>query len=183
MSESRFSACLSVVLAHEGGFVDHPRDPGGATKYGITRATLGEALGRPASRADVKSLDLRQAEAIYRERYWLPLQADHLPVGLDLAVFDYCVNSGQRRAVTGLQRAVGVPPDGLIGPRTLAGARAADRRAAIRSLCAGRLAFLRGLKEWPVFGRGWRRRVSEVESRAIADAERSVQVAFTGPPR
>ncbi len=183
MSESRFSACLSVVLAHEGGFADHPRDPGGPTRFGITQATLASARGRPVSRNEVRRLTLDEAAAIYHARYWLPLQADSLPVGLDLAVFDYCVNSGQRRAVTGLQRAVGADADGLIGPKTLAGAARAERVPAIRAICAGRLAFLQDLSGWRTFGKGWRRRVQDVESRAVSDARAAVQVAFTDASR
>jgi hypothetical protein len=115
----RFAACLEEVLWHEGGYADNPRDPGGATNLGITIATLGEWRGRAVTKADVKALTREEAAAIYRARYWKRVRGDALPAGLDLAVFDFAVNSGPARAVKALQRELGVAQDGLVGPVTL----------------------------------------------------------------
>ncbi|NBJ11518.1 glycoside hydrolase family 108 protein [Microvirga arsenatis] len=164
---SRFEQAVGIVLEHEGGFVDHPRDPGGATRFGITRETLSRARGRPATVEDVRRLTRAEARAIYRRLYWDVLRADELPPGLDLAAFDLAVHAGPPRAAAMLQAVVGVEADGIVGPRTLAAARAADAAQAIRSLTRARLGFLSRLAAWPVFGRGWSRRVLGVEREAL----------------
>lgn len=164
----RFEACLDHVLQHEGGYVDHPRDPGGATNMGITIGTLSDWLGRPATRAEVRDLSRETAAAIYRARYWQAVQGDSLPVGLDLVLFDYAVNSGPGRAVRTLQAVLGVAMDGAIGPVTLAALAGRDREQLIREVCARRLAFLRSLSTYDAFGRGWERRVAAIEAAALA---------------
>ena len=130
---SRFEHAVGLVLQHEGGFVQHPSDPGGATKFGITRETLARARGRPVSVDDVRRPDARRRPSpIYRRLYWDAVRADELPPGLDLAVFDLAVNSGPSRAVRMLQAVLGVEADGIVGPVTLAG-RPAGRCPAGRS--------------------------------------------------
>ncbi len=171
-SSSRFETAVEQVLRHEGGFVQHPRDPGGATRFGITRETLARARGRPTSAADVRRLSRREAVAIYRRLFWNAVRADELPPGLDLAVFDLAVNSGPARAVRMLQEILGVPADGIVGPVTLEAARAADVPETIRRLTKARLGFLGRLAAWPVFGIGWRRRVLSVEREALRLASR-----------
>lgn len=162
-----FEASLAHVLKHEGGFANHPADPGGATNLGITAATLARARGRPVTEADVRALTRAEASAIYRRFYWEAVRGDDLPAGLDHAVFDLAVNSGPARAAKLLQRVLAQPENGVIGPATLAAARRVDPAAAIRSLQRERLAFLRRLATWPAFGRGWRRRVAAVEREAL----------------
>jgi len=166
-SPSRFGQAVEHVLRHEGGFVQDPRDSGGATKFGITRATLSRARGRPASVDDVRRLTEEEAASIYRRLFWNAVRADELPPGLDLATFDLAVNSGPARAAWMLQRALGVAADGIVGPVTLSAARKADVEATIRRLTGDRLGFLRRLAAWPVFGRGWRRRVLATEREAL----------------
>ncbi|WP_114945486.1 glycoside hydrolase family 108 protein [Microvirga calopogonii] len=151
-SPYRFEKAVEQVLKHEGGFVQHPRDPGGATKFGITRETLSRAKKRPASVNDVRRLSRREAISIYRQLYWDAVRAEELPPGLDLAVFDLAVNSGPARAVKMLQTALGVEADGIIGPVTLRAAREADMPDVIRRLTKARLGFLGRLATWPVFG-------------------------------
>jgi lysozyme family protein len=165
----RFAACVAEVLRHEGGFVDHPRDPGGCTNHGITLVALGAWRGGPCSRADVLALGEAEARAIYRAQFWNAVRGDDLPAGVDLAVFDAAVHSGPRRAALWLQGAVGVERDGAIGPATLRAVRGAnDRRALISGVCAARLRFLRTPDTWPDFGRGWSRRVAAVRTLALA---------------
>jgi lysozyme family protein len=168
MAGRNFPRALEIVLAHEGSYVDHPLDPGGATNMGITRATLARWRGRPVPKSEVRALTRREAGAIYRRLYWEAVRADELPDGLDLAAFDYAVNSGVSRAVRALQKAVHAEVDGRIGPATLAAARVKDPAEAIRRLCAARLAFLERLSTWRAFGRGWSRRVRETEGHALA---------------
>lgn len=161
---ARFERCVAIVLAHEGGVVDHPRDPGGATNRGITLATLRAWRGDPGLGAEaVRDLTEAEARRIYRLRYWALVRGDDLPAGIDLAVFDWAVNAGPGRAARGLQQALGVPVDGAIGPITLRWARERDPQETIMAVCRLRLAHLRGLSTWPVFGRGWSRRVDEIE--------------------
>jgi lysozyme family protein len=167
MTNTRFEKAIEIVLQHEGGFVHHPRDPGGATKFGITRETLSRARGRPVSIEDVRELTRAEAVAIYRWLYWDVVLADELPPGLDLAVFDLAVNSGPGRAVRMLQNVLGVTVDGIVGPETLKAAWQADPTKTIRHLTRARLGFLGRLAAWPVFGRGWRRRVLAVEQGAL----------------
>ena len=167
VSASGFHQAVELVLQHEGGFVDHPRDPGRATKFGITRETLSRARGCPASVEDVREMTRTEAIAIYRRLYWDVLRADELPSGIDLAVFDLAVNSGPVRAARMLQTILVVPADGIIGPVTLRAACEADPTETIRRLTRARLGFLARLATWPVFGRGWRRRVLAVEQGAL----------------
>lgn len=166
--QDRFLVCLEEVLKSEGGYVDHPADPGGATNLGITLATLSEWRGRTVSKADVKALTVAEAGEIYRAKYWRAVRADELPAGLDLALFDCGVNSGPGRAVKLLQAALGVAQDGLLGPRTLAAVRSAKAADLVNGHCDARLAFLRGLATWPVFGKGWAARVERVRKAALS---------------
>jgi len=166
-SPSRFEQAVEQVLRHEGGFVQHPRDPGGATKFGITRETLSRVKRRRATVNDVRRLSRKEAIAIYRQLYWDAVRAEELPPGLDLAVFDLAVNSGPVLAVKMLQAVLGVEADGIVGPVTLKAARAADVSDVIRRLTKARLGFLGRLATWPVFGLGWRRRVLSVEQEAL----------------
>ncbi len=180
MAAESFDRALALVLDLEGGFVADPRDPGGATKYGITRATLARARGRPASVADVKALTRQEAGAIYRRSYWAQVGGDALPPGLDLAIFDFGVNSGPARAIKALQSALGVAADGRLGPATRAAIAACDPAATVRRVTADRLGFMRRLSTWTAFGRGWTARVTRVEreSLALARASPAVPVAL-----
>lgn len=170
MAEGNFPACIAEVARHEGGFVDHPADPGGATNMGITRAVLAEWRGRPVAVAEIRSLTRAEAEAIYHARYWLAVQGEALPRGVDLAVLDAAVNSGPGQAARWLQRDLGVVADGRIGRLTLAAAAGAVPTDLIRRYAARRMGFLQGLRHWPSFGRGWARRVAAVEAAALAMA-------------
>lgn len=171
----KFDRAVEVVLEHEGGFVDHPRDPGGATKYGISlrfareRGTMLDIDGDgDVDKTDIQLLTKDKAKMVYREVFWRGVRGDELPPGIDLAVFDFAVNSGISRAVRFLQRALGIQEDGIIGPQTMGRIKAADPATVVRALTIQRLNFLRGLKTWNTFGRGWQRRVDDVEVRALA---------------
>jgi len=168
---SNFEACLTEIFKHEGGYVDHPRDPGGATNMGITIGTLRDWRGKPVTKADVKALTRAEAAQIYEARYWRPVRGDDLPAGVDLVAFDPAVNSGVSRGVRWLQSGLGVPQDGRTGPVTVDAARRADPVATIKRACAARMGFLRGLRTWGTFGKGWSRRVASVEAVAIRMAQ------------
>lgn len=170
MTAANFESCLRLTLAHEGGFVDHPDDPGGATNLGVTRATLAAWRKRPVSRAEMRALRRAEAALIYRRLYWDAVRGDDLPAGLDAVMFDHAVNSGPRAAILALQKAVSVTPDGRFGPLTLRAALAMKSPVLIRDLCRRRRTFLARLKSFRVFGRGWSRRVAEIERRALVMA-------------
>jgi len=166
-ASDRFHACLAEVFGQEGGFADHPQDPGGATMMGITRATLSDWRGYQVSEAEVRALTRAEAEAIYRARYWGPLRCDELPRGVDLMVFDFGVNAGPARSARLLQTALGVAADGIIGPVTLAAARHADVPALLERMARAREAYYRSLETFPTFGKGWLRRTEEVRLAAL----------------
>lgn len=167
MAQASFATALKLILKHEGGYVDHPLDPGGATSRGITRATLAAYRGRPVSKAEVMALGEAEAGGIYRKLYWNAISGDELPAGVDLVVFDAAVNSGPGRAARWLQLALGLQPDGMVGPRTINAARQGDARTLIADFSRQRLGFLQRLGTWRTFGRGWARRVRETESAAL----------------
>ena len=153
-----FDTAIKHVLQVEGDYADHPADPGGKTRFGIT-----EAVARTAGyRGDMRELPLDLAKRIYREEYWNAVRADELPAGIRLVMFDAAVNSGVGQAVRWLQRAVGVTDDGVIGPRTLAAVGALSADSVRMRVLAQRLRFMAGLPNWPAFSRGWARRVAEL---------------------
>ncbi|MCI5078689.1 MAG: glycoside hydrolase family 108 protein [Oricola sp.] len=168
--DANFQRALSRVLKHEGGYVDHPKDPGGATNRGITLATFRRYVKPKATKADLRAITDAQITTVYRRHYWDAVLGAELPSGVDYAVFDFAVNSGPSRSVKFLQRVVGVTQDGRIGPITLAALAKDDPQDVVSKLCDARLAWLKRLETWPTFGRGWERRVSEVKRDAFLDA-------------
>jgi lysozyme family protein len=167
-----YARALPLFLKHEGGFVDHPKDPGGATNKGVTIGTL-KRLGidvdgdGDSDIVDLRNLRHSDVERVYKLFYWDAVKGDLLPSGLDYAVADFAINSGPARAARHLQRVIGVAEDGDIGPKTLAALAGAAVPAIINRLQDSRLRFLRGLKTWPTFGNGWGRRVAEVRAVAL----------------
>lgn len=153
-----FDTAFDTLLKHEGGFSDHAADPGGQTRYGITEAVAREV----GYKGDMRELPLELAKRIYFEDYWRAVRADELPAGIRYAVFDAAVNSGPGQAVKWLQRAAGVPDDGVLGPKTLAAAHALNADALRSKLLAQRLKLMANLPTWPAFGRGWARRIADL---------------------
>lgn len=166
-----YSRALALVLEHEGGFVNNPHDPGGATHRGVTQRVYTAWLrARERQPRSVIHITMDEVADIYRDGYWEHIRADEMPPGLDYAVFDYAVNSGPSRAVKHLQQVLGVPADGRVGPVTLGAANDADVDRTINRLCDKRLGFLRRLRIFRFFGRGWSRRVAGVRREALAMA-------------
>lgn len=158
--QQNYPAIQSWIGLSEGGFVDHPDDPGGATDRGITQATF-DAWNRihRQSLRPVRGISKAEAQAIIAHQYLDKVGADLLPSGLDYCVSDYAVNSGVSWAAKELQRVLGVTVDGVVGAQTLAAAKASDIESVITALCARRMRFLRGLRTWRTFGAGWSVRV------------------------
>lgn len=159
-----FKAALDKVLEHEGGYVNHPKDPGGATNKGVTQRVYdGYRTRNGLSTRSVREIAPVEISAIYRASYWDLARCDRLPVGVSYVVFDGAVNSGVRQSAIWLQRALGVKADGLIGPATISAANEhPDHARLIDVICEQRLKFLKALKTWTVFGRGWATRVEQV---------------------
>jgi len=178
---SNFETCLSLLLVHEGGYTNHPSDPGGPTNFGITIEDYRRYVKVNATAADVRRMKLDEARIIYREKYWDAQRCDEQPPGVNYAVFDYGVNSGIGRSGKVLRRVLGLPHDSsAVTDAVIAAARASDPKSLVAAICDERLHFLQSLKTWPVFGAGWGRRVAEVKSTTLkmaADAAKPNVIA------
>ncbi len=168
MALATFEAVKPLLFAHEGGYVDHPDDPGGATNLGITIGTLSAWRGRRVTKDEVRRLTREEATQIYKAQYWDSVKGDDLPAGVDYCVYDYSVNSGPGRAARELQRVVGAGVDGIVGVETLARVKDCGKTPIqiINEICDRRLAFMKRLRTWKTFGKGWSRRVSDVRLKA-----------------
>lgn len=147
-----FDTAFDKLIAHEGGFVDHPSDPGGATNFGISqRSYPGE---------DIRNMTLERAKLIYRRDFWGPAGCEALPEAIRFDLFDMAVNSGVSRAVKTLQRAVQEREDGIIGPRTLQAVTSMQGSRLVARFNGVRLNYMAGLHNWPAFSRGWAKRIA-----------------------
>jgi lysozyme family protein len=167
--QSNFESSLEKLLVHEGGFVNHPDDPGGMTNLGVTKQVWEEWVSHPVTEKEMRSLTPLMVGPLYKRKYWDACHADELISGLDYCVFDVAVNSGVGRAIKLLQSTVGATPDGGYGSITAALVRKAEENPAklIEDYCAKRLEFIQSLKAFPVFGKGWTRRIEEVKAEAL----------------
>lgn len=162
-------SAIAEVLRYEGGYVNHPMDKGSCTNRGITLATYRRYIDPYATCSDIKRMPQDDAISIYRKSFWNAVDGDLLPAGVDLAIFDWGVNSGPARAITGLQRCLGQTATGRMSPANLqAAANHPNPGELVRSICASRLAFLARLKSWKAFRRGWTNRIRAVEAAALA---------------
>ena len=152
MTPEIVSGWLTRIIGHEGGYTLGEGDPGGETKFGISR--------RAYPNLDIKNLTIEQAADIYIRDYLAPLKADKLPGSVTFQLLDFAINSGVDRAVVCLQRAVGAVEDGRMGPATIAAVKRYTEAEVIMRLLAARLEFMTGLSVWPTFGRGWCRRIA-----------------------
>jgi lysozyme family protein len=165
--KENFDTALEHALKSEGGFVNHPRDPGGMTNLGVTKRVWEEWVGHEVDEKAMRGLTAEIVAPMYKAKYWDRVRGDDLPAGVDYAVFDAAINSGPGRAAKWLQTAVGAVPDGSIGAGTLAKVAAMDPQEIIKKYQETRLAFLESLPTWDTFGKGWGRRVAEVQTAAL----------------
>ena len=168
-----FEYAMRLLLRHEGGFVNHPKDPGGMTNLGVTKAVWDAHTGKDASEADMRALTQVAVQPVYKARYWDAIHGDDLPHGVDYCLFDCAVNSGPGRAVKLAQYVLHQKVDGSLGKNTLAAINAADPVEFIEDYSQRRLDFLKSLPTWPTFGTGWGKRVSDVEIESKAFARNS----------
>jgi len=164
---SNFSSSLELLLKHEGGYVNHPDDPGGRTNQGITQRVYEKFLGRDVTEEEMKDMPPDKVFAIYKTQYWNRVRGDDLPTGVDLCVFDWAVNSGVSQASKALQRVLGVLDDGIIGSRTVAAVCERDATQVVEAMSQKREDFYRSLRTFDTFGRGWLRRNDETRDEAL----------------
>jgi len=161
MSATNWKMALETILHHEGGYVNHPKDPGGETNLGVTKRVYEDFGGTK----DMKDLTVEDVEPIYRKNYWDRVKGDELPSGLDLCVFDFGVNAGTGRAAKYLQTMIGTVADGGIGPNTLKAlsnyVESEGIEGTIRNYQEARQEYYESLSTFETFGRGWTRRVDE----------------------
>lgn len=167
MTKENFGKSFSYVLSHEGGYSNHPKDPGGATNLGVTKKVWEEYVKRPVTIEEMKLLKVSDVKSLYKEKYWDAINGDSLPSGVDHCLFDYAVNSGPQRAARLLQSIAGVIIDGKIGPKTLAAISVLNPVTLVYEICDGRLKFLQSLPTFGTFGKGWTKRVKRVEAEAL----------------
>ena len=163
---NKFSEALEVILHHEGGYVNHPKDPGGETNLGVTKRVYEDFGGEK----EMKDLTKEDVEPIYKKNYWDRVKGDDLPEGLDLCIFDFAVNAGPGRAAKFIQRLVNTTVDGGIGPNTLKCINDHVEHygvsTAIDQYQSERQNYYESLSNFETFGRGWTRRVDEVTEEA-----------------
>lgn len=156
-----FDKCLRMLLKHEGGFVSHPKDPGGITNLGVTKKVYEKWVGRDVTEQEMRDLTVEQVAPIYKKNYWDKCKCDKLPSGADWSVFDWAVNSGTGRASKAVQKICGAEPDGVIGPKTLALLDNISHELIIEDMYKIRQNFYENLKTFDTFGKGWTRRNKE----------------------
>ena len=162
--KENFESCFKIIIAHEGGFVNHPADPGGMTNLGVTARAWAEYTGRLLSlitEAEMRSLTVETVKPFYKRKYWDSCKCDLLPSGLDLSIFDFAVNSGPGKAIRVLQECLAIEADGLIGPETIKYVKLANVEELITDLNRSRLDYLQNLRTFNTFGKGWTKRVNK----------------------
>ena len=161
--EDNFDECLKMLLHHEGGYVNHPSDPGGETNLGVTKKVYQEWGGTK----DMKDLTVEDVAPIYKKNYWDRCKCDDLESGVDWVVFDWAVNSGTGRSAKAIQKICGATQDGAIGPKTLALIGTQNTQYVIEEFGKIRQDFYESLKTFDTFGKGWTRRNKETTEKAL----------------
>ena len=165
--QQNYETCLEMILHHEGGYVNHPKDPGGETNLGVTKRVYEDWGGDK----NMRDLTVEDVAPIYKKNYWDRMKCDQIPNGLDLCCFDFGVNAGTGRSAKYLQTMIGTVADGGIGPNTL---KCLDEyieehglEASIENFQSARQEYYKSLSTFETFGRGWTRRVEETTASAL----------------
>lgn len=164
--KSNFQQSIDAMLVSEGGFSNNLKDPGGMTNLGVTKTVWEGWTGHDATEQTMRNLSTADVTPLYKKKYWDAVQGDALPSGVDYCVFDTAVNSGAGRSIKLLQRSIGVTEDGFLGPNSLAAILVSDVGSLIDKYCDARNEFLQSLSTFDTFGKGWTRRVLEVNLKA-----------------
>jgi lysozyme family protein len=165
--KENFDEALKAILKHEGGFVNHPRDPGGMTNLGVTKKVWEAWVGKVVDESEMRALTPATVAPMYRKNYWDAVKADELPAGLDYLMFDFAINAGANRAIKTMQKAIGTNPDGIIGAKTLGALKNSDQKDLISKFSIEKELFYKALPTFATFGKGWMRRVAEAQSHAV----------------
>ena len=168
--KENWDECFAMVIKSEGGFVNHPKDPGGMTNLGVTRSAWEAFINRKVTEDEMRALTPELVKPFYKALYWDRIKGDVLPDGVDYAAYDLAVNSGPHRAAQYLQEIAGVTADGMIGPKSIEAIQSCDAKETADAICDMRLDFLKRLATFDTFGKGWSRRVAEVKAKAISMA-------------
>jgi lysozyme family protein len=172
LTASTYPEAIRRLLMHEGGYTNHPADPGGPTNFGITIFDYRKYVKADATAEDVRRMSLNEAKAIYKSKYWNAQACDQLPAGVDYSLFDYGVNSGIGRSGKVLRRVCGLTDNThVVNDEVLAAVAKRDPAAVVAAINDERLAFLKRLRTWPTFGKGWGRRVAEVRAYSLGLAK------------
>ncbi|CAB4132222.1 Peptidoglycan binding domain containing protein [uncultured Caudovirales phage] len=172
---NNWDKAFELVIAHEGGFTNDQRDPGnhlpdgreGCTMWGCTQANWEKYIGRQVTQEDMKALSKEDVKPLYKRDYWDAVKGDELPAGVDYAAFDFAINAGPSRSRKMIQTALGVTADGAIGPATIAAIKAADGEELLQKFSDAKEAFYRSLPTFATYGKGWLKRVADVQSVAV----------------
>ena len=172
MAKENYEKCLELILHHEGGYVNHPKDPGGETNFGVTKRVYEEwCMSEDLSQKEMVDLTVEDVAPIYKKNYWDRVKGDDLPSGLDLCIFDFGVNAGTGRAAKYLQQIIGTTVDGGIGPNTLKAVFNYIEEVGLKQLIeeyqSGRQSYYESLEIFETFGKGWTRRVDETTDEAL----------------
>ena len=164
--KENFEKSLELVLQHEGGYINHPSDPGGMTNLGVTQQVWEAWVGYSVDEKEMRSLTKELVAPLYKSRYWDAVHGDKLPCGADYLAFDFAVNAGAFRCIKTIQRALNITADGIIGPVTLKAIQDTNAEDFINSFSAAKKSFYRSLTNFPTFGKGWLNRVAEAKKTA-----------------
>ena len=164
--KENFEKSLELVLQHEGGYINHPSDPGGMTNLGVTQRVWEAWVGYSVDEKEMRSLTKELVAPLYKSRYWDAVHGDQLPSGADYLAFDFAVNAGAFRCIKTIQRALNITADGIIGPVTIKAIQGANAEEFINNFTNAKESFYRGLANFPTFGRGWLNRVAESKKAA-----------------
>jgi lysozyme family protein len=164
--KENYSEALKAILKHEGGFVNHPRDPGGMTNLGVTKKVWEEWVKHPVDEKAMRALTPELVSPMYKKKYWDAVKGDELPDGLDYLMFDFAINAGPGRAIKTMQKAIGTTPDGAIGPKTMQSLKEMNPAQLIEKFSVEKESFYRSLPTFQTFGKGWLRRVAEAKDHA-----------------
>lgn len=163
--KSNWNKSFQLLLESEGGYVDHPSDPGGRTNLGVTQAVWENWVGRSSNEKEMRSLTPEMVKPLYKKKYWDACKCDELPLGIDYLVFDFAVNAGCGRSCKILQSAVNTQPDGAIGPKTLQAIK--ETPNLIDKFSEEKLKFYQSLPTFATFGKGWTNRIEHVKNDAL----------------
>ena len=173
--QNNFLESVKYVLQSEGGFVNNPKDPGGATNMGVTKASWISFVKKPVHDNDIKNLTSIDVIPFYKKRYWDICLCDNLPSGIDYCIFDYAINSGPIRSVETLRRLIGLEHVGAFDKKNIESyfKQNEDNKVLIKKICSQRLSFLQSLKNYETFGKGWLNRVLMVQEKSLGMVSKS----------